>query len=119
RITSMCIFEIEDDDVISNSFDEVGSKLSQNSSPDNTPVMNPASLNAFDIISFSRGFDLSDCKIKMQGSKDGRKGNLVISAEIFEVTPYFFVVELRKASGDTIEYEEFCNQELKPGLKDI
>ncbi|XP_057866959.1 CBL-interacting protein kinase 2 [Cryptomeria japonica] len=154
-------FEIEDDDLVSSSFDEVSSEMSQNSSPDNTPVKKPASLNAFDIISFSRGFDLSrlfeeknvaksekrftstqsfsnisskleeaakllnfnvkktDCKIKMQGNKNGRKGNLVVATEIFEVTPSFFVVELRKACGDTIEYEKFCNQELKPALKDI
>lgn len=121
----------------------------------------PALLNAFDIISFSPGFNLSglfkdkavkqesrftstqsapsimskleeiaklfrfsvkkkgDCKVKLQGSEQGRKGHLSIAAEIFEVTPSLFVVEVSKAGGDTLEYNKFCNQELRPGLKDI
>jgi len=121
----------------------------------------PALLNAFDIISFSPGFNLSglfkdktvkqesrftstqsassimskleevaklfrfsvkkkgDSKVKLQGSEQGRKGHLSIAAEIFEVTPSMFVVEVSKAGGDTLEYNKFCNQELRPGLKDI
>ena len=43
-----------------------------------------------------------NCIIKMQGNMNGRKGKLVSFAKIFEVTPSFFVVELRKANGDTI-----------------
>lgn len=123
----------------------------------------PICMNAFDIISRSRGFDLSglfekelgprleaarfttqkpasaivskleeiagaeqfkvmkkeDGVVKLQGSKQGRKGQLSIDAEIFEVTPSFHVVEVKKSSGDTLEYQKFCNQELKPSLKDI
>ncbi|WRX26872.1 Protein kinase domain - like 10 [Theobroma cacao] len=60
-----------------------------------------------------------DGKVKLQGSKEGRKGLLAIDAEIFEVTPSFYVVELNKTAGDTLEYKKFCNQELKPSLKDI
>lgn len=60
-----------------------------------------------------------DGLVMMQGSKEGRKGQLGIDAEIFEVTPSFHVVEVKKTSGDTIEYQNFCNQELKPSLKDI
>ncbi|KAF5943402.1 hypothetical protein HYC85_017479 [Camellia sinensis] len=55
----------------------------------------------------------------MQGSKEGRKGHLAINAEIFEVVPSFHMVEVRKVAGDTLEYKEFCNQGLKPSLKDI
>jgi 5'-AMP-activated protein kinase catalytic alpha subunit len=58
-------------------------------------------------------------KVTLQGSKEGRKGQLAIDAEIFEVTPSFFVVEVNKAAGDTFEYKNFCNQDLKPSLKDI
>ncbi|PIA24715.1 hypothetical protein AQUCO_73100003v1 [Aquilegia coerulea] len=115
-----------------------------------------ASLNAFDIISFSRGFDLSglfeetgeesrfisgapipkiiskleeiakvvsfgvrkkDCKVSLESTKEGAKGPLSIAAEIFELTPSLRVVEVRKIGGDKGEYEEFCNRELKPGLK--
>ncbi|KAF8413733.1 hypothetical protein HHK36_001726 [Tetracentron sinense] len=60
-----------------------------------------------------------DGKMKLQGSKEGRKGQLAIEAEIFEVTPSFHVVEVKKAAGDTLEYQKFCNQDLKPSLKDI
>ncbi|CAL9126827.1 unnamed protein product [Musa acuminata var. zebrina] len=123
--------------------------------------MKPTSLNAFDIIALSPGFDLSglfetgnrekqearfttqkpasaivskleeiaemehfkvkkkDGLVKLEGRKDGRKGQLAIDAEIFEVTPAFYVVEVKKSSGDTMEYQKFCNQDLKPYLKDI
>jgi len=60
-----------------------------------------------------------DCKVKLQGSEQGRKGHLAIDAEIFEVTPSLFVVELRKTGGDSLEYSKFYSQDLKPGLKDI
>ncbi|OAY24961.1 CBL-interacting serine/threonine-protein kinase 20 [Manihot esculenta] len=128
---------------------------------DTRSPVRPTNYNAFDIISRSKGFDLSglfeedryqrlearftskkpastivskfqeiatmesfnfnkkDGTVKLLGCKEGRKGQLEIDAEIFEVTPSFFVVELTKASGDTIEYKNFCNQELRPSLKDI
>ncbi|XP_026382726.1 CBL-interacting protein kinase 5-like [Papaver somniferum] len=57
--------------------------------------------------------------VKLEGSKSGRKGHLAIDAEIFEVTPSLFFVEVKKTAGDTLEYQEFCNQELRPCLKDI
>lgn len=119
----------------------------------------PASLNAFDIISFSRGFDLSglfeegahegtrfvsgapaptiiskleeiakvvsftvrkkDCKLSLEGSKDSAKGPLTVAAEIYELTPSLRVVEVKKKGGDRVEYEEFCNRELKPGLQTL
>ncbi|KAD4982461.1 hypothetical protein R6Q59_002070 [Mikania micrantha] len=126
-------------------------------------TLKPTSMNAFDIISLSRGFNLSglfedkaqskksearfttkqtaseivskleqvastehfqimqtpDGTVRMKGQKEGRKGQLAIDAEIFEVTPSFHMVEMKKLAGDTIEYETFCDQELKPSLKDI
>ncbi|KAI3740163.1 hypothetical protein L2E82_30585 [Cichorium intybus] len=127
-------------------------------------TLKPTSMNAFDIISLSQGFNLSglfeeeggsgqkrearfttkepasaivskleevavterfgvsksvDGTVRLQGSKEGRKGQLAIDAEIFEVAPSFHVVEMKKLSGDTLEYNNFCNQELKPSLKDI
>ncbi|KAG6420587.1 hypothetical protein SASPL_117135 [Salvia splendens] len=124
-----------------------------------TSLPRPASLNAFDIISFSRGFDLSglfdegsdggarfvsgapvstiiskleeiakvvsfavrkkDCRVSLEGSRDGVKGPLSIAAEIFELTPSLRVVEVRKKGGDRQEYEDFCNSELKPGLQSL
>ncbi|RYR27169.1 hypothetical protein Ahy_B02g061502 isoform C [Arachis hypogaea] len=121
----------------------------------------PSNLNAFDIISYSSGFDLSGlfeetdqkkqvrftsnkpasiiiskldeiCKrlrlklrkkdrglIKLEGTNAGRKGPLGIDAEIFEITPVFHLVELKKSSGDTLEYKKLLQQEVRPALKDI
>ncbi|KAJ4901492.1 CBL-interacting serine/threonine-protein kinase 19 [Raphanus sativus] len=119
----------------------------------------PASLNAFDLISFSPGFDLSglfdddgegsrfvsgapvnqiiskleeiakvvsftvrkkDCKMSLEGSREGSvKGPLTIAAEIFELTPALVVVEMKKKSGDKVEYDEFCNKEVKPKLQNL
>eukprot|EP01018_Ginkgo_biloba_P032981 Gb_25413 [translate_table: standard] len=65
------------------------------------------------------GFDVQkkNYKMKLQGAKVGRKGNLSISTEVFEVGP-LFMVELHKAAGDTLEFHEFCKN-FRPGLKDI
>jgi len=60
-----------------------------------------------------------DCKVKLQGSEQGRKGYLCIDAEIFEVTPSLFVVELEKTQGDSLEYSKFYSQDLRPRLEDI
>ncbi|KAL0321303.1 UNVERIFIED_CONTAM: CBL-interacting protein kinase [Sesamum radiatum] len=60
-----------------------------------------------------------DGVVKLQGSKGGRKGQLAINAEIFEVTPSFHMVEVKKTAGDTMEYVKFRDQELKPSLKDV
>jgi 5'-AMP-activated protein kinase catalytic alpha subunit len=60
-----------------------------------------------------------DFKVQLKGSDQRRKGHLCIDAEIFEVTPSVLLVELRQIAGDTLEYSKFCNQELRPRLKDI
>ncbi|KAF9683680.1 hypothetical protein SADUNF_Sadunf04G0038900 [Salix dunnii] len=159
-------FYIEDDKVCSvEEDDDVGSSSDQSLSESEsefetrrrvpTSLPRPASLNAFDIISFSPGFDLSglfeeggegarfvsgapvskiiskleeianvvrftvrkkDCRVSLEGSKEGVRGPLTIAAEIFELTPKLVVVEVKKKGGDRGEYEEFCNKELKPGL---
>ncbi|XP_074269836.1 CBL-interacting serine/threonine-protein kinase 20 [Silene latifolia] len=57
--------------------------------------------------------------VKLQSSKEGRKGLLKIDAEIFEVAPTLHVIEVKKSSGDTIEYNDFCDHDLRPALRDI
>lgn len=57
-------------------------------------------------------------KMRLQGSEIGRKGHLSIVSEIFEVAPSLFVVELRKAGGDTLEYHNFY-ENFSRGIKDI
>ncbi|CBI41032.3 unnamed protein product, partial [Vitis vinifera] len=101
----------------------------------------PETLNAFHIISLSEGFDLSPLfEEKKREQKEelrfattqpassviskleeerGRKGKLAIGAEIFAVAPSFLVVEVKKHHGDSLEYDQFCNKELRPALKDI
>ncbi|KAH7853508.1 hypothetical protein Vadar_003377 [Vaccinium darrowii] len=57
--------------------------------------------------------------VRLQGEESGRKGKLGIAAEIFAMTPSFLLVEVKKSSGDTLEYNQFCSKELRPALKDI
>ncbi|KAJ6839305.1 CBL-interacting protein kinase 2-like [Iris pallida] len=57
--------------------------------------------------------------IRMEGSKEGRKGVLAMDAEIFEATPSFHLVEIKKTSGDTLEYQKMWKQAMRPALKDI
>ncbi|KAL5980359.1 CBL-interacting serine/threonine-protein kinase 16 [Asimina triloba] len=58
-------------------------------------------------------------KVKMQGPVEGRKGRLSVTAEVFEVAPEVALVEFSKSSGDTLEYAKFCEEEVRPALKDI
>ncbi|KAH9296520.1 hypothetical protein KI387_040108, partial [Taxus chinensis] len=57
-------------------------------------------------------------KMKMQGSKTGRKGHLNVATEVFEVAPSLYMVEVRKAGGDTLEFHKFYKN-LATGLKDV
>ncbi|CAI9766165.1 unnamed protein product [Fraxinus pennsylvanica] len=103
----------------------------------------PPFYNAFEFISsMSSGFDLStskvmsklesvakklnfnvllakDFKMKMQGVSEGRKGKLSVTAEVFEVAPEVAVVKFSKFAGDTLEYQKFCEEDVRPALKDI
>ncbi|KAH8485140.1 hypothetical protein H0E87_026787 [Populus deltoides] len=91
----------------------------------------PTSLNAFDIISLSSGFDLSGLLLKLkvkkkdggllklEGSEKGRKGVLSIDTEIFEFTPSFHLVKVKSSSGDTLEYLQILENGIRPALKDI
>ncbi|MCO5612188.1 hypothetical protein L7F22_066450 [Adiantum nelumboides] len=57
-------------------------------------------------------------KMKLQGEKKGRKGHLSVATQVFQVAPSLFVVEVRKANGDTLEFHNFYNN-LSAGIKDI
>lgn len=50
-----------------------------------------AILSKFEEIAMTKSFAINkkDGKVKLQGYKEGRKGQLGIDAEIFEVTPSF------------------------------
>ncbi|KAF7830348.1 calcineurin B-like protein-interacting protein kinase [Senna tora] len=62
---------------------------------------------------------VKDFKIRLEGRSEGRKGRLYVTAEVFEVAPEVAVVELSKCSGDTLEYAKFCEEDVRPALKDI
>ncbi|KAK8942954.1 CBL-interacting protein kinase 23 [Platanthera zijinensis] len=57
-------------------------------------------------------------KLKIQGEKSGRKGPLSIVTEVFQVAPSLNMVELRKARGDTLEFDMFFKN-MSPGLQEI
>uniref|UniRef100_A0ACD5Z7A8 Uncharacterized protein n=1 Tax=Avena sativa TaxID=4498 RepID=A0ACD5Z7A8_AVESA len=120
-----------------------------------------ANFNAFDIISLSTGFDLSNLfeekygrkedrfttrqpadaifaklnklakqlklkikkkengVLKLAAPKEGMKGFLEFDAEVFELAPSLLLVELKKTNGDTIEYRQLMNEEIRPALKDV
>ncbi|KAI7741791.1 hypothetical protein M8C21_000635, partial [Ambrosia artemisiifolia] len=54
--------------------------------------------------------------VTLEGSKEGVKGPLVSTIEIFELKHDLrvVVVEVKKKSRDMNEYEEFCERELRP-----
>ncbi|KAL4296185.1 hypothetical protein GQ457_12G030420 [Hibiscus cannabinus] len=56
---------------------------------------------------------------KMERLKEGRKGILSIDAEIFQVTPTFHLVEIKKSNGDTLEYQKIMKEDMRPALQDI
>ncbi|KAK6121648.1 hypothetical protein DH2020_044608 [Rehmannia glutinosa] len=56
---------------------------------------------------------------RFEGSKEGRKGKLCVDAEIFLLTPEIHLVEVKKTSGDTLEYEKILDEGIRPGLQDI
>ncbi|KAJ3683006.1 hypothetical protein LUZ60_013233 [Juncus effusus] len=120
----------------------------------------PAALNAFELISLSKGLNLenlfdiekeykretrftSKCtakeivkkieeaakplgfdiqkrnyKMKLENMIAGRKGNLNVATEIFQVAPSLHMVELKKAKGDTLEFQMFYKK-LSNSLKDV
>lgn len=57
--------------------------------------------------------------VRMQGETEGRKGKLAMTVEVFEVAAEVAVVEFTKSGGDTLEYIKFCEDEVRPSLKDI
>ncbi|KAJ0246001.1 CBL-interacting serine/threonine-protein kinase 10 [Hirschfeldia incana] len=56
---------------------------------------------------------------KLERLKEGRKGVLTMDAEIFQVTPTFHMVEVKKCNGDTLEYQKLVKEDLRPALADI
>ncbi|KAK4792460.1 hypothetical protein SAY86_022895 [Trapa natans] len=66
------------------------------------------------------GFDIHKKNFKMllEKVKVGRKGNLNVATEIFQVAPSLHMVEVRKAKGDTLEFHMFLKN-LSASLEDV
>ncbi|KAL2322277.1 hypothetical protein Fmac_026656 [Flemingia macrophylla] len=66
------------------------------------------------------GFDVQkkNFKMKLENVKAGRKGNLNVATEIFQVAPSLHVVKVHKAKGDTLEFLKFYNK-LSTCLEDV
>ncbi|XP_042402550.1 CBL-interacting protein kinase 32-like isoform X1 [Zingiber officinale] len=56
--------------------------------------------------------------MRLENVKAGRKGNLKVATEVFQVAPSLHMVELRKAKGDTLEFHKFYKN-LSSSLKDV
>lgn len=57
--------------------------------------------------------------LKLEKPVKGRRERLSIHAEIFAFSPSFHVVEVKKFTGDTLEYLTLLNTAIKPALQDI
>nr|CAD1829022.1 unnamed protein product [Ananas comosus var. bracteatus] len=66
------------------------------------------------------GFDIQkkNYKMKLENMKAGRKGNLNVATEIFQMAPSLHMVELKKSKGDTLEFQKFYRS-LSVQLKDV
>ncbi|CAH9094414.1 unnamed protein product [Cuscuta epithymum] len=66
------------------------------------------------------GFDVhkKNYKMRLKNIKAGRKGNLNVATEVFQVAPSVHVVEVRKAKGDTLEFHKFYKN-LSTSLDDV
>ncbi|KAJ6750508.1 hypothetical protein OIU85_001082 [Salix viminalis] len=66
------------------------------------------------------GFDVhkKNYKMRLENVKAGRKGNLNVATEIFQVAPSLHMVEVRKAKGDTLEFHKFYKS-LSTCLDDV
>ncbi|KAL5200400.1 hypothetical protein ABZP36_021603 [Zizania latifolia] len=58
-----------------------------------------------------------DCQVSIEATRNGQKGALAISAKVFELTPELVMIQVCKKAGDIAEYRQFCDNELKPGLR--
>jgi len=46
-------------------------------------------------------------KMRLEGLTSNKTGQIAVALEVFEVAPSVFMVEVRKAVGDTLEYHKF------------
>ncbi|PIN18463.1 Serine/threonine protein kinase [Handroanthus impetiginosus] len=57
--------------------------------------------------------------LRLEGSTESRNGFMSIDVQLFEITPSFHLVEVKKSGGDSLEYRHLLKQDIRPALKDI
>ncbi|KAL2558290.1 CBL-interacting serine/threonine-protein kinase 10 [Forsythia ovata] len=57
--------------------------------------------------------------MRLEGSNEGINGTLSINVEIFEITSSFHLVEMKKSSGDSVDYQKMLKQDIRPALREI
>jgi serine/threonine protein kinase len=58
-------------------------------------------------------------QVSIEATRNGQRGALIISAKIFELSTELVMVKVCKKAGDTAEYRQFRDDELKPGLRGL
>ncbi|XP_022890998.1 CBL-interacting protein kinase 18-like [Olea europaea var. sylvestris] len=56
--------------------------------------------------------------MRLEGFK-GMNGILSIDVEIFEITSSFHLIEMKKSSGDSVDYQMMLKQDVRPALREI
>ncbi|KAG2327332.1 hypothetical protein Bca4012_036340 [Brassica carinata] len=66
------------------------------------------------------GFDVQkkNYKMRLENAKAGRKGNLTVATEIFQVSPNLHMVQVSKSKGDTLEFHKFYKK-LSHSLENV
>ncbi|GER41050.1 CBL-interacting protein kinase [Striga asiatica] len=64
------------------------------------------------------GVQKNNYKMRLENLKAGRKGNLNVATEVFQVCPSLHMVEVRKDKGDTLEFNKFYKK-LSSSLEDV
>ncbi|XP_074287041.1 CBL-interacting serine/threonine-protein kinase 25-like [Silene latifolia] len=73
----------------------------------------------------AKGLNYNVCKEKgvvrivLRGEEVGRKGKMVISVRVFDVSPEIKVVEFSRWSGDCVEYVRLMEEEVRPAMEDV
>ncbi|KAH7650628.1 Non-specific serine/threonine protein kinase protein [Dioscorea alata] len=76
--------------------------------------------STIEVVAKSMGFKVHsrNYKMRLEGVSTNKMGQFVVVLEVFEVAPSLFMVDVRKAAGDTLEYHKFYKN-LRSKLEDI
>ncbi|XP_039116386.1 LOW QUALITY PROTEIN: CBL-interacting protein kinase 24-like [Dioscorea cayenensis subsp. rotundata] len=76
--------------------------------------------STIEMVAKSMGFKVHsrNYKMRLEGVSTNKTGQFVVVLEVFEVAPSLFMVDVRKAAGNTLEYHKFYKN-LRSKLEDI